>query len=293
MVEMGSLYGPMYNGTMNKNFYKYINEDQMLGYFAVNLSTEGLLKAYPKLMDYMFENSPNDEIATIAPLATELFAIVVDEKGVSELLRGDMLFVLTDIKEREVTYTSYDYDEEYNRTETTKTKMEQVPDFLFMATASKKELYKRLMRLAVKENEATFENGIYQFKTPRSVPFDMFLTFKDDVVLFGSSKSHLMAINKGAFNAKVSGTHKKIMSKNSSSIYVNGKRIVNQIPAELYPRELRDKVDYLVKNTEDVLFTTSKVKGNKMQGEMIWNTAEEGHKNSLAYFLNIINTLAD
>ena len=291
--EMSAIYAPMYNGTMNKNFFKYFNEDQMLGYFGINVSTEGTLQAYPKLIDYMFENNPKEEVALIVPLATELFSILVDEKGVAELLRGDMLLVLTDIKEREVTYTSYEYDDDYNRKEVTKTKTESAPDFLLMATAAHQELYSRLMRLAVKEGEANYDNGIYSLKLDRSIPFTTFIMFKDDIAFIGSSRTHLMAIQQGAYTGKVSSAHKKAISKNASSLYVNGKRIVQQIPTELYPREIQEKIGFISQNTEDVLFTTSKIKGNTMQGEMIWNTPKEGHKNSLAYILNMLAALVN
>ncbi len=291
--EMSAIYAPMYNGTMNKNFFQYFNEDQMLGYFSVNMSTEGLLTAYPELMDMMFENSSDEEVAMIAPLATRLFSILIDEKGAADLLRGDMLLVLTDLVEREVTYTTYEYDENYNSTPVTKTKQESLPDFLFMFTSKEKDMFNRLMRVAVKQKEVTFENGLYQFKISERTPFDIFVMFKDDAVFMGSSKTHLMAIDRGTYKAKVSSNHKKTISKNATSIYVNGKQIVSQVPSELYPRDLRNKVDFIANNTEDVLFTAGKVKGNTMQGEMILNTPEEGHKNSLVYFINLLNGMID
>ncbi len=44
-------------------------------------------------------------------------------------------------------------------------------------------------------------------------------------------------------------------------MYVNGKKIIAQIPVDSYPSELRDKIGFLTQNTEDVQFSFAKIKG--------------------------------
>ncbi|WP_394748144.1 hypothetical protein [Spongiimicrobium salis] len=280
----------MYNGTMNPNFFKYFNEDEVLGYMAVNMSTEGILKEYPKLMEDVFTRFPREEFTDVVPIAAELLSIMLDEEAIAGILRGDMLLVLNDIAEREVTYTTYEYDEEYNSKEVVKTKTETLPGFLFMFTSTEKNLFNKLVKLGVKQKGLTFENGLYRVATPRDVPFDVYLTFKDNAVVIGSAKTQMMAIRNNTYAGKVSSEHKKRISKNATSMYVNGKRIVSQIPAEAYPRELRDKIAFITKNTEDMTLTAGKIKGNTIFSEVILNTPKNAdHKNSLAYFFNMVD----
>ncbi|MEP0213011.1 MAG: hypothetical protein ABJD66_07345 [Cellulophaga sp.] len=283
----------MYNGKMNKDFYKYFNQDKMLGYMSVNASTEGILTEYPKLMKSMFANSYDKEVATLAPLGADLLSIFLDEEAVGELVRGDMLFVVNDIAKKQVTYTTYKYDENYNRIPIEKTKEETVPDFIFMATSNGESIFNKLMNIAVKENEMTVDNGIYKFNTPRSVPVNVYAMHAKGVLFFATSKDHLLAIRNGSFKGSVSGEHKKNISKNTSAAYVNGKNIISQIPVNELPREFKRKINFLTSNTEDLLITTGKLKGNKSSTKVVLNTPEEGHKNGLAYFINFIDAFID
>ncbi|AIM60133.1 hypothetical protein IX49_06210 [Cellulophaga lytica] len=283
----------MYNGKMNKDFFKYFNQDKMLGYMSVNASTEGLLTEYPKLMKSMFANSTNNEMATAIPLGADLLSVFLDEEAVGELVRGDMLFVVNDIAKKQVTYTTYDYDENYNRIPIEKTKEETVPDFIFMATSNGESIFNKLMNIAVKENEMTVDNGIYKFNTPRSVPVNVYAMHAKGVLFFATSKDQLLAIRNGSFKGSVSGDHKKNISKNTSAAYVNGKNIISQIPVNELPREFKRKINFLTSNTEDLLITTGKLKGNKSSTKVILNTPEEGHKNGLVYFINFIDAFID
>ncbi len=292
--ELADIYKPMYSGKFNPNFTKYINEDRLLGYWSLNMSTEGLLTAYPQLMDMVFNNSKGENYADAVSLGTDLFSTLIDEEAAGEIIRGDMLLVLNDLSEREVTYTDYEYDEEYNYKEVEKTKTETVPDFMFMFSSEKKGIFDRLVRIGIRENELKAIGGIYQITDmPNASPFDLYVMFKDNTVFMGSSKKDMLAIGNGTFVSKLSGTHKKNMKKNVTSMFVNGKKIISEIPAESFPRELRDKVAFLTANTEDVYFNFEKIKGTSMEGEMIWNTPEEGHNNSFAYFINMIDSLMD
>lgn len=61
----------------------------------------------------------------------DLMQIIIDEKGIAELLPGNYMFVMHDMKPQIVDYTDYEYDTEYNRKEVKKTRMELSPDFTF------------------------------------------------------------------------------------------------------------------------------------------------------------------
>ena len=293
--DMAKYTKAMYDGKMNSHFFNYFNEDKMLGYFSVNASTKGILEAYPEMMTNLFENYDNDEVAAFIPIGMRLLSLVIDEEGVAKILRGDMLFVLTEMEERELTYTSYEYDENYERKEITKTKNETLPGFLMMLTSSEADLFHKLMDIAVKESrgEVTLNsNGIYQM-TSNEIPFTLNVMHKDNAILIGSSFEDMVAIKTGNYNNKVGGKHKKLIKKNSSAIYVNGQEIASTFPKEMMPNDLKQRIDFISENTKDVIFKTSKVKNNTMEGEMILNTPEKGHNNSLAYFLNMINALID
>tara|TARA_R110000868_G_scaffold144389_2_gene363421 strand:+ start:555 stop:2495 length:1941 start_codon:yes stop_codon:yes gene_type:complete len=291
--EMASYSREMYNGKMNSNFFKYINEDNLQGYFAINMSTEGILNAYPKMLENMFVGVEKEHLEDLIPISTRLISLLLDEEAIAKIIRGDMLFVMTGLEQKEVTYTTYEYDENYESTEVTKTKNETLPNFLFMITSEEKEIFSRLMRIGSKEGVIIEQNGMYQINIP-NMPFSLYMIFKDNTLLIGNSSKDMMAIHNGSFHAKFSREHKKLIAKNSTSIYINGKQIVSQIPVDMMPQAYEQKLNYISENVEDVIFKIGKIKGNVIEGEMILNTPlGKGHKNSLAYFINMMDALVD
>ncbi|WP_233268655.1 DUF1573 domain-containing protein [Cellulophaga sp. L1A9] len=291
--EMAEYQRAIYNGKMNKNFFKYFNEDSMNGYFSINTSTEGTLSAYPKLVDAMFEGVEKEHLEDFVPIATRLISILLDEEAIAKVVRGDMLLVMNGVENVEVTYTTYDYDENYESIEVTKTKTEPIPKFILMVTSEEKEIFNRIMKIGIKEGAVTAENGFYQVEIP-DAPFTVNMLFKDNTLLISNSKADITAMSNGTYNAKVSGRHKKLISKNAGSIYINGKSLTKDIPEDMVPNSYREKLDYISNNVEDLEFRVGKMKGNVLEGEMILNTPEgKGHKNSLAYFLNMIDALVD
>ena len=117
--------------------------------------------------------------------------------------------------------------------------------------------------------------------------------FRQALLSQGRAPPALTQIKNGTYPAKLSSTLKKGISKSATSFYVNGKNIISEIPSEAFPRELRSNIDFLTENTEDLSVNFSKIKGNTMTGKMILKTPEKGHKNSLAYFINIIDKLME
>ncbi|QLG45432.1 hypothetical protein [Costertonia aggregata] len=295
--ELADLYKPMYEGKFNKNFLNYINEDKLLGYISLNISTEGTLKAYPNLIDSILMSGKGEEsetIAAAASLVTRLFSLLIDEEGAAKIVRGDMLLLVTDLREKEVTYTDYEYDEDYNYKEVEKTKTETIPDFLFMFSSEEEKMFGNLMKIGIKEAGITYDNGIYKaLGTTTKYPIDLYFMFKDNTVFLGSSKEHMIGIKNGTYVSKLSSDLKKDISKNVTSMYVNGGNIVSKIPTEAFPRGLRSEIGLITNNTRDFKLNMSKIKGNKMSGEMILKTPTQGHKNSFAYFINMIDELMD
>ncbi|WP_298478452.1 hypothetical protein [uncultured Maribacter sp.] len=292
--EMAELYKPMYNGKINKSFVKYINEDNMLGYMSLNLSTEGVLKAYPNLASSLFDTGSGETISESVALGAKVFSMLIDEEETAKIFRGDMFLALTNLTEKQVTYTDYEYDEDFNYKEVEKTKTETIPDFMFMFTSEEQEIFNRLVRIGLKEKQLEANNGVYQLiDLPKSTPFNMYVMYKDKTVFLGSSLKDMSAIQSGRFVSKLSGAHKKNIIKNALSMYVNGKKIISEIPVESFPRGLRKKVDFLTSNTEDIKFNFQKIKGDAMKGELIWEIPSEGHKNSFVYFINMIDAMMD
>ena len=282
--SMADSYEKMTDKKLNKKFLNYINEDRMVGYLAYAMNTEATLKEYPKLLKNLYANMPM--YGEEASLAVDLFELLLDEEAVAKVLPGDMLFVLSGITQKERTYKTYNYNDDYEYEEVENTKMETVPDFLFMVSSEDQRLLKKLVDYGIKKKVMEAKNGYYALKIPES-PLEMFMSFKDDIVFMGTSEVEMKQIMIGTFVSKVSSKHKKLIKDSNYTMYVSGKQLASKIPMDDLKAADLKKLNWFLNNSEDAYIKSSRMKGNTWQAEMVVGVPAT-EENSLKYIFNMI-----
>ncbi len=289
-AEWEKAFKKVYNSKMDKNFYNYFNQNDVLAYMSFSMDMQALFEEYPALMTSMY-GGLMPQYKQEMDLSGDFLSLLLDEEAIGELMTGDMLFVLNDFGEKEVTYTSYEYDEDYKRKEVKKTKKDMVPDFTIMVGSKKGKLLNKAARLGIKYE--LFENkaGYYKINVPKNeIPVDLYTVVKNDILFFTTSEEKIANIVNNRF-VKNLGKHQKLMQKNVSTFYVDGKKIMSRIPASELSTKERGFMNYAKENFKDAYFKSSKMKGNKMRSEMRINTSGT-QGNSLKAFLNFIEFAA-
>ncbi len=275
----------IYASKIDRSFFKYFNEDDVLSYVSLAMSTEALLDEYPALMSEMYGGmlpEYNEETS----VAADLFSLILDEEAVGELVTGDMLFILNDIVEKDIAYTTYEYDDDYNETEVKKTKKEVSPDFTIIIGSEKNEkLLFRLIRLGVKHEAFETKKNYYKLNLPSKTPFDLFAVIKDEKIFLTTSEKRLTDIVSNRIVSK-GGAHKKRIRKNSSVFYMDIDNLISKIPESDLSKSEKEFADYAKDNLKDAYFT-GKMKGNTMYSEFIIET-EKNRKNSLKVLLDFL-----
>ena len=269
---------------LNRKFLKYINEDRMVGYMSYAIDTKAALQEYPAMMKTMYGNMP--KYGEEASLAIDLFELLLDEEAVAKVFPGDMLFLLSGISEKEMTYTSYDYDDNYEYTEVEKTRTETVPDFLLMVSSEDSRLLKKLISYGENKKVVNFNNGFFSLKIPKS-PLDIHFIIKDDILFMGTSLTEMDKIVNGNFDAKLSKKHRKLMTKSNYTMFLSGKQLAENIPVKEMSNKEMDKMNYLIRNAADAYITFSKIKGNVIEAEMVIEIPAK-EENALKYMFKIM-----
>ncbi|RZK20789.1 MAG: hypothetical protein EOO86_03160, partial [Pedobacter sp.] len=144
--EQADAYKKIMNRKLNKKFLKYIDSEKAIGFMGYSIDTKAYLEEFPKLMKQTYGSFLGKNMEEEIELGTDLFSLLLDEEAVSQVIKGDALFVINGLNTRDVTYTTYDYDDDYNRKEVTKTKKETLPDFLFMFSSEDNRLMNKLIK---------------------------------------------------------------------------------------------------------------------------------------------------
>ncbi|WGD35866.1 hypothetical protein [Olleya sp. YS] len=286
--DMAESYKKMTSRKLNKKFLKYVNEDRMIAYMSYSMDTKATLEEYPKLMKSIYGSMPY--YGEEASLGIDLFSLLLDEEAVAKVLKGDMLFLLSGISQQEVTYTSYEYNDDYEYVEVEKTKTETLPDFLLMASTEDPSMLTKLINYTRNKEMVTFQNGYYTFKTPQS-PLAVHFMIKDGIVFLGTSDMEMRKIVSGNFNSKVSSTHKKMMLNNSYSFFISAKQLASQLPIKEMGIDRSGKLEWFLNTSEDAYMKASKIKGNTLETELVVNVPST-EENALKYMFNVIETFA-
>jgi len=103
-------------GEFNSEMLKYIPFESEIGHMSLAINTESAINAYYDIMEtYMSAFMPSEKESMEAAMA---FArIMIDEKALGNLVKGDAYFGVTDLNSYEVEYTTYEYDDDWNATE--------------------------------------------------------------------------------------------------------------------------------------------------------------------------------
>jgi hypothetical protein len=281
-------YKKMYSSKLDKRFFKYFDQNKALAYMSMSVDTKAALDAYPRIATSLYGGALpgfQEEMN----VGADLVSLLLDEEAISNLITGDMLFVLNDLGEKEVTYTTYEYDDDYNSTEVTKTKMEIRPDFTIMIGSENSALINRFANIGVKHHVIDKTAGYYKFKTPDSVPFELYAIMKDGLLIITTSDTTIANISTNNFHAN-SGKHKKLMRKNATVFYANPKAIIARLPAKEGTKNY-ELNKYAQENLVGSFLATSKMIDNHFHSTATFDTkATSG--NALKYIFNFIEDMS-
>ena len=278
----------IYDSKLDKAFLKYFNQDNTLAYLSSSINTQAALEEFPDLYaSIMTGMMPNfsEEVS----VGADFLSILLDEEAIAELITGDVLFILNDLSEKEIEYTTYEYDDDWNSTEVTKTKNEFVPDFTLMFGSKNSDFTNKLIRLGAKHKVIDLKNKYSEVTIP-NMPFKIFLLQKDGIFFVSTSKKDMANIVANKFVAKA-GKHKKLMRKNIMALYVNSDKIMAKVPVESMSDTDLEVLKYAQESFGEVYMTSSRIKGDKMYSESVFKT--KGQKeNALKTMFDFIEKVA-
>ena len=251
---------------------------------------------YYKIIKQYLSNTPYiGDYAAIIDVYIDLLEIIIDEKAIAELTPGNYLFVLHDMRKKEVSYSTYEYDDNFKSTEVKKTKQELSPNFTFIMETKKEGFMQKLVNLPLKyakEGKYNYQDrgGYYElvFDSGKNILNGIYFMVKEGKVIVTTSKASIdMAMNNTGY--ALDEETKKSILKNNYSMQLYSKRLIQQLGPELTAGVNQKINNYLQQNMGDVKME-SRLKDGMMQGTTTMNITGD-HGNSLEFFFNMIDTI--
>ncbi len=286
--DFAKKFGRMGKQKINKKFFKYINEDNLMGYMTYKINSKSFLEEYPSILAQTYSPLWGGPYNEDMKLGMAIFSLVLDEEAVSKLITGDVYFGLSGINDKEVTYFDYEYDEDYNYTEVEKTKMEKLPEFIVMATTKDKDFTSKLITYLTNKALIEPQNGYYKILDPyNDIPLDLYFVIKNDIFFLTTSSTEISAIVADNFKAKLSGKHKKMMKAGNFSAFFNGTKLGQQFPYNETNLPNDNLTKFAMENASDFYLKSSKVKNRKIHTELIMQIPDH-QKNLINYIMSFV-----
>lgn len=269
---------------LNKEFLKYINDEQLIGYIAYAKDTKAYLQEYPKIMSRLYGSLYSDEI----DMAADLFNLLLDEEAISKVIKGDALFVFNGLSQKEVSYKSYDYNEDnFESTEVMKTRKETMPEFLLMVSTEDTRLLNKLIAYGVKKEVVKNNQKFYEISGSK-MPISLYFTIKNGIIFLGTNATEMEQIVGNTYRGSLSAKHKKALSGANYAGYFSPKRLSGKIPAELIgSKDTMAKTNKTLSNLGDIYMKSNSANGNTFSAEVSMDTPAD-QKNALKYLFSII-----
>jgi hypothetical protein len=163
----------MYHGKVKKKMFRYVKSPNLMGYAALSMNSEKLMKfggtAYRDAMSYY-----NSMTQGLVFTSWDIARVFVDDDVLYNLFSGDMLFAVTDLRPFTASYVTYDYDENFNRTEVRQERTEIMPEFVGVVSIGKTKEAQEILNIIEKARGIRKEGtdyyainmpGTYEFKT--------------------------------------------------------------------------------------------------------------------------------
>jgi hypothetical protein len=281
-AEKAASYKKIYNRKLNKQFLQYIKSDSLIGFMSYAVNTEAYLQELPQIFSKSY-GMYGEEM----DLGGELISLMLDEKAIAKVVKGDALIMMTNLGIKETTYNTYVYDENYERKDTVQTKTETLPDLLCMFSSDDTHLIEKLLKYGVSKEKIRLENNIYSLTPSTKYPFNLHMLLKDGIVFMGTSLNDIEQINAGTFKGNLNKQQKELLLNNNMTMFFSPKNLHDKMPVtEL--GNMGETVSQALGNSGNVYIKSSGIKGNYISGELIADVPAN-QENALKYFISLFN----
>ena len=233
----------MMTGELNKDFFKYLPKQSMMGYFSMAMDTENFADGMFEMFDPMIKEMgmSRSQMEDMALQTLTGMGLELDRKGLYELIKGDMVFAVTGM--REFTIKKTQYDEDFNQVEVEAKQM--LPEFTAMMSYGKETEVMKLVNMAVGFGVLTKEGDAFKLAIPNNdIPMDMFLSMKDGVMFITNNTE--IAVGKYANGLskgdRITKDQQKMMNNHSGIFFWDIPQTLNAAAAYAQSEGMTDKM---------------------------------------------------
>jgi len=220
----------------------------------------------------------------------DIISVTLDEEAIAKIMTGNVVMLCDGFTKQNVSYKSYDYDENFNRVEVTRESEETLPSFLMMIESENFKTIKNWMDLGVRESAGIMEKTSYGYSISANndIPMMVHMIFKDNIIYICNDGAKMENIVAGRSTGSSTKEHKKLLTKNNAAMYVDAAKVLEVVPFPVHSEEDQKAFELLKSSFKDIKIKQYQKSKNSMVSELIL-TGPDGIGNSWSYFWQTFN----
>ncbi len=267
--KASDMFGKMTEGELNKNFFKYLPKDNLMGYFSLAMKTENFADGMFQMFDPMIKEMgmTREAMEGMALGAVNSMGLEMDAKGLYEIISGDMVFAVTGM--REFTIKKTQYDDDFNKVEVEAQQM--LPEVVAMMSYGREADLKKIVQMGVDAGALTKVGDAFKVAVPMDdLPMDMYLSMKDGILFITNNNELATGKLKGGYSKsdRMTKDQQKLMKESGGAFFWDIPSSLNAASAFAKEEGMNDKMAEKMLNVskqsfESMIISTDKdVKGS-------------------------------
>lgn len=289
--ELTKYYKEIYKHKLNPKFYNFLDE-KALGFASININSEAYIKHLPTLVNKYYGSMGDNKVAKGLELMSTIFDVALDEKALAKVMKGDHLLVFNGVTKTKVTYTDYEYDDDYNAKEVQRTKTENVPQFMWMFSSDDTRIYQQILNLAKSEGAGTDRDGIFELKFDKSTGIVPHILIDKGIVFISNDLEKLQAIKNNQFRGKGHSEFVNMAKKNNIAVVFNTKQVpvlIDELDLPVH-RSMEETVNEL-SQYGNFYYLNGKMKGNHLPFELGLDFPKT-KSNAVSFLIDALNKIS-
>jgi hypothetical protein len=193
--SMTRVFNQAYDLRVNKDFFKYLDNTNLMGMYSFAMSPKGFMDAYSSEIQKALKKSKE---GTLVANMLDIVDIFIDEDEIYTLLKGDMLFAVTDIKVMDRKSSDFEYNEETDKWEEIETMVkEPMPMAVMMLSYGSEENIMKFIDLGVNADVLSKRaEGVWAVGgVKEEIGVNLFIIVKDGVLMFTNDENITKNLN--------------------------------------------------------------------------------------------------
>lgn len=290
----------LYTGRVDRKMFRYVKGENMMGFIAMSVDMEKFMKFYGNIYREMLNNSFMGMYGNYYLAVWDIARVFLDESTLYNMLNGDILIALTDLKPFTSSYITYEYDENFNKTEIRKERTEVRPEFILIAGLGEQKKASEIVSILERMNAVKKQNAqYYLINMPGEYDLKIYLAIRDGMLIITNNEELMqqkLAHGYGRGQC-MSRDLRRIGRKSPIVAWWNGKKsfeLVKKNQSEPLSEKDKESLEVLQRelNTGLIIGRRPHKGVQRIEMKLEFTPAEDGKKQaSFVRFFRLLNSL--